>query len=401
MVETGEMSSLKRKIDVMKSPTSLIRFRNAVGVMLALSAIFAVVISSVTLTQDRAFGQTVTDPITVSLETPEAVAEDTGTVTVTVNFSAIPDPATVASIPLVMGAEGDTAAKADDYTDATEATNVSVSTTTTDGVDTFTGTFSINLMQDSVAEPVETFTVSIGEFAADAGFVASATDSSVTITVTDAGDNQQASGNVQVTIPGVDGDEMPIDVDVDTNTRVEVGDILTAGTSAIDDPDHDDPATTGADEDEGTTVGADFPEGFTYSWQVDDNDAATDNEVVGTDKTFSPSEDEVGDTLILVVTWTDKYGNGDDEADDLTEFPSSIGPVVYDEARPFIIKGATPLKPDVVLTQDPSGMCNAAGNVIDADGMEVDGNTTNDDPNVTPDTLSCTDPKRSHNHMAP
>ena len=51
------MSSLKRKIDVMKSPTSLIRFRNAVGVMLALSAIFAVVVSAVTFTDDQAFAQ--------------------------------------------------------------------------------------------------------------------------------------------------------------------------------------------------------------------------------------------------------------------------------------------------------------------------------------------------------
>ena len=42
---------------MMKSPTSLIRFRNAVGVMLALSAIFAVVISAVTFTQDRALAE--------------------------------------------------------------------------------------------------------------------------------------------------------------------------------------------------------------------------------------------------------------------------------------------------------------------------------------------------------
>ncbi len=41
---------------MMKSPTSLIRFRNAVGVVLALSAVFAVVISAVTFTQDRALG---------------------------------------------------------------------------------------------------------------------------------------------------------------------------------------------------------------------------------------------------------------------------------------------------------------------------------------------------------
>ena len=62
MVETGEMSSLKRKIDVMKSPTSLIRFRNAVGVMLALSAIFAVVLSTISLPSDETSAQT-TDPV--------------------------------------------------------------------------------------------------------------------------------------------------------------------------------------------------------------------------------------------------------------------------------------------------------------------------------------------------
>ena len=42
---------------MMKSPTSLIRFRNAVGVVLALSAIFAVVISTISLTSDDASAQ--------------------------------------------------------------------------------------------------------------------------------------------------------------------------------------------------------------------------------------------------------------------------------------------------------------------------------------------------------
>ena len=56
------MSSLKRKIDVMKSPTSLIRFRNAVGVMLALSAIFAVVLSTISLPSGETSAQ-VTDPV--------------------------------------------------------------------------------------------------------------------------------------------------------------------------------------------------------------------------------------------------------------------------------------------------------------------------------------------------
>ena len=42
---------------MMKSPTSLIRFRNAVGVVLALSAVFAVVISTISLTSDDASAQ--------------------------------------------------------------------------------------------------------------------------------------------------------------------------------------------------------------------------------------------------------------------------------------------------------------------------------------------------------
>ena len=42
----------------MKSPTSLIRFRNAVGVVLALSAVFAVVISTISLPSDDASAQT-------------------------------------------------------------------------------------------------------------------------------------------------------------------------------------------------------------------------------------------------------------------------------------------------------------------------------------------------------
>ena len=42
---------------MMKSPTSLIRFRNAVGVVLALSALFAVVISIISLTSDKATAQ--------------------------------------------------------------------------------------------------------------------------------------------------------------------------------------------------------------------------------------------------------------------------------------------------------------------------------------------------------
>ncbi len=50
---------------MMKSPTSLIRNWNAVGVMLALSAVFAVVISTISMPGDRATAQTTTDPAEV------------------------------------------------------------------------------------------------------------------------------------------------------------------------------------------------------------------------------------------------------------------------------------------------------------------------------------------------
>ena len=79
----------------MKSPTSLIRFRNAVGVVLALSAVFAVVISTISLTSDDASAQ-MTDPVAERAEAwfnsltldeainailgaeADAVADDTG-----------------------------------------------------------------------------------------------------------------------------------------------------------------------------------------------------------------------------------------------------------------------------------------------------------------------------------
>lgn len=48
---------------MMKSPTSLIRNWNAVGVMLALSAVFAVVISTISMPGDRATAQTTPDPV--------------------------------------------------------------------------------------------------------------------------------------------------------------------------------------------------------------------------------------------------------------------------------------------------------------------------------------------------
>ena len=356
---------------MMKSPTSLIRFRNAVGVMLALSAVFAVVISAVTFTDDRALGQA-TD-VTVSIVEAELTfAENDNTAEVSLQFDVPADgtaPTSGQAIALTMGAEGDTAlANTDtvgnDYTGATSLgidslTEVTPVTETAAGE--YTANIVITLTQDNVAEPVETFTVSIGTLAA--GFVASASESTVTITITDAGDNDTATGDVTITIPDGDDD----DTDPDLATGATVRQPLTADVSGIDDPDHDDLATTG--QDEGATVGEDFPEGFTYSWQQDDGDdvAETLNKVVGTDKTYMPDDNDVGETLILVVTWSDKYGNGNATPQTLTTSTTSLGATTYDEARPYIIVGDlvadtadadadNRLAPDVELTADWSGI---------------------------------------------
>ena len=63
---------------MMKSPTSLIRFRNAVGVLLAMSAVFAVVISTISMPGDKALGQMMTneDEVQSALDALEAAVAD-------------------------------------------------------------------------------------------------------------------------------------------------------------------------------------------------------------------------------------------------------------------------------------------------------------------------------------
>ena len=401
---------------MMKSPTSLIRFRNAVGVMLALSALFAVVISAVTVTQDRALGQNgeaedVLVTISVDQTTADAgntVAEGTGgnTVTFTVSVPTGSEPSEDLIIPLTVtsGTAMGQATKVTDFTLPDDGASPPVEVTSvTISANAASGTYEINIVDtpdpaddtsDAFDEPQESFMVSLGTL--PSGY-AEGDPSSLTINIDD-GDNAVTDGDITITVP--DGDDEDTDPDQATGARVRQ--TLTADTSAIDDPDHDDADT--ADVDEGETVGADFPEGFTYSWQRDDgdNNAETLNEVVGTAKTYTPIEDDVGEMLILEVTWSDKHGNGNDTPADLIT-PDALSETAYNEGRPFIIKADTndsgQRDPGDVLTMDTSGMFNDVGGgqliSIDANGnvMLVDGNTfdDNDDPVPDPTPIPATD----------
>ena len=391
----------------MKSPTSLIRFRNAVGVMLALSAIFAVVISAVTFTQDRALGQATV--VTVSIVEAElTVAENDGTAEVSLEFdvpAAGTPPTTGQAIAVTMGADGDTAlANTDtvqnDYTGATsleiDSPTIVTAVTATDAGE-YTANIVITLTGDTVAEPVEIFTVTLGTLAA--GFVAGDSDT-VTITITDANDNERAAGDVSITV--LDDSDPPMAIPA---TEGKVGQVLTADVSGITDLDYaDNTDTEDVDENQlDVIIEGGGTEVISYQWiringterdadPLDTGDTADD--MIGMDQaTYTPVEDDVGKVLTVEVTWLDKYGNGDNMATPLDTGSQTLDETVYDEARPFIIKSATRLEPGVVLTRDTSGMLNASDQLIDGDGDLVDGNTFDDtdDPETDPLALAITD----------
>ena len=363
---------------MMKSPTSLIRFRNAVGVMLALSALFAVVLSAVTITQDRAFAQ---DPPTVSISVDQTTAdadnvvEEGNTVTITVTLSAaIEATGTALSIPVTVGADVDSA-DSDDYSTSPDPAAVEFPA---DG-STVTDTVDITITNDADVESVETLTVSLtppdGYGAGDA--------TSVMITITD-GDNRDALGDVSITV--LDDSDPPVAV---AATGAKVDQVLTADVSGIEDLDYtDDTDTTDVDENQlNVILEGGGTEVISYQWiringtpdtaPLDQNDTA--DEMIGMDQaTYTPVEDDVGKVLTVEVTWLDKYGNGDNMANPLDTGSQTLDETVYDEARPFIIKSAARLDPGVVLTRDTSGMFNDQDELIDDMGMLVDGDTTDD-----------------------
>ena len=375
---------------MMKSPTSLIRFRNAVGVMLALSAIFAVVISTVTLTQDRALGQT--NP-TVSIETDNDTVAEGGTATITVTLSeAVASDGTPVSITLMVGADGDTAVAAD-YTVTPDPAVVEF---TAGGI--ATDTISILFEQNDGAESVETLTVSLspptGYDAGDA--------TSVTINITD-DDNTAATppDGVTINFNDADGDLITEDDDSDDQTpetpvtgrTAKSGEALVANTSAIVDVDQPLTADTTDAED-----ARDAPT-FTYQW-IRTNDGSTttvDDDVAidgATSSTYKLTDEDVGDTFTVQVWSSDQYGNGDGNANDdaadsiggennngqTLGTPTATDAIAYDQAKPFIIVGSLDpsgddmrIEPGVELTLDSSGMSSTmtsgAGNVIEYNAM--------------------------------
>ena len=175
---------------MMKSPTSLIRFRNAVGVMLAMSAIFAVVVSAVTIaTQDRTFAQET--PISVSISsdaTDDTVAEGT-TVTFTVTLGdEVPTGGTTADItvPIIVGDEDeDSATKGEDTSTGDYNVAVTEVVFATSSAAAATQTFTMTIRDDTDVEPVETVTIALDTSGDD---VMAGTTTSIVTTITD-GDN--------------------------------------------------------------------------------------------------------------------------------------------------------------------------------------------------------------------
>ena len=204
-------------------------------------------------------------------------------------------------------------------------------------------------------------------------------------------DNQAASGDVTITIP--DGDDVDEEPDVVTGTTV--GQELTADTSGVTDADHEDDTTTDNIDESILT------DGLSYQWQTLDPPYTARPEPIdgATSKTYTPTEDDVGLRLLVVVMWSDKYGNGNDmpETLDVSNASDSLNVTSYDEARPFIIKedrnGNEQLDPGDVLTQDFSGMFNDQDQLIDDNGDLIDGDTNDDtdDPENNPDPVAIPD----------
>ena len=409
---------------MMKSPTSLIRFRNAVGVMLAMSAIFAVVISAVTITQDRALAQDPANPTVTLTVDNETVAEGSA-VTFTVTLSAaVAAGADNVVIPITVtdgtAMKGTDFTLPDDGTPPVETTSVTFtaggSTTDTYVVTTIDTPDPDDSTSADFDEPQESFTVSLGML--PSGYDAGATDS-FTININD-GDNTAATGDVTINFQDEDGNLVTFDADSDTATpeipvttattgddayTPKSGDTLVANTDAILDADNvvgtNDPATEHDDDDVSLT--------FTYQW-IRTNDGSTaddDDDVViegATSSTYLLTDDDVGDTFNVQVWSSDQYGNGNANANadclDAAEpdCDTSTAPidensngqtlarpttvtaaVAYNQAKPFIIVGSLEpsgdddrIEPGVVLTRDYSGFnIDSAFILLDDEGMQV------------------------------
>ena len=367
----------------MKSPTSLINFRNAVGAMLALSAIFAVVISSVTISHERAFADSHT---TVTLAGPTANPTEGTAADITVSLSG----ATTSDVVVPLKITPGTAAVTADYT-VPDPSSVTITSTSTNNGETF----SVPTVNDAVYEPQQTFTVSLDTENSSwpTGFSAGDT-SSVTITIND-DDSADPTGTVVIRVKNADDTYADLDTSDPpaqiTDFVPSSGHVLHADTADATTPiiDTDQPLT--AD----TTDPADARDApsFKYQW-IRTNDGSTtaddaDEAIAGaTSSTYTVTDEDVGDLITVQVWSSDRLDNGNGNASaavvdtdpdpDVTVIaagtngfalaqPTARGAVDYDEAKPFIIIGALPdnaraglddgdLTPGVELTADHSGI---------------------------------------------
>ncbi len=383
------------------------------GAMLALSAIFAVVITSVTLTQERAIVEAQTN-VTVTLSvatedtandgdsgaTPTIVeglgSDDLATLTVTLTGGA---PGAGNSVTVALAVSSSSTAVAADYT-LSEPFSVTISDAATSGTVTFEAAD-----PDATDESLETVIVELGAITKSSGNTANysaGTANSVTVNISDQVDNSDAvaANGIVITIP--DGDDQ--DTNPDIATRGLVGQELTADVSAITDADY--------------TVENSLPEiakagkgTITYQWiriQGTGRDASplvdgdTADVMLATTKTYTPVEADVGYVLTVEATWSDEWGNGNATPQSLTSTTFDTSSLTdsqrtaYNVNKPFIIKGATPLKPGVVLTgnntgllfSDDDGDTDTPDALMNTDGTVVDTDLSNNSLTVTRDPIT-------------
>lgn len=302
----------------MKISTSLIRIRYAVGVMLALSAVFAVVIGTSTLQPRDATAQTTPQSVTISISVDDKTLRegDSGdnTAMVTVELTA----AAVASVnvPVVLSGTADRGAAnsiADDYAidEETQVTNNDSDLTLTiqPGDTSVSAEVTVNDLDDGDADEAEgshTIIITLGTepTATDAQtFANHATNNSVTITVYDEENSAPAGTTVEL-----------------SDATPTVGQELSASFAAIGDLTDGDGKTTfenGPDGLSGTTVNNNSPIEYRWGYLVDENDPATDGDT--TDDTFVPisgatmmkymvMQTDAGKVLAVRVGFTDDAG---------------------------------------------------------------------------------------------
>ena len=404
---------------MMKSPTSLITIRNAVGVMLAMSAIFAVVLTAVTITNEKTFAQDPNPTVTLTVDA-ETVTEG-ATVTFTVELSAaVATGADPVEIPITV-TDG-TAMKGTDFTlpQDTATPTADITSVTFQPGDT-TQTYTITTIdtpdpEDDTStaydEPQESFTVSLGTL--PSGYDAGAT-TSFTININD-GDNVEASPpTVTIHFNDADGNLIVDEQDPPqpvTGRIAKSGESLVADTSTV--VDGDQPLTPDPDDDAAARV----PPDFNYQWirtndgstTVDDPDEAIEG---ANDRTYTLTDDDVGDTFTVQVWSSDDFGNGNGNASPAVQStdspavevvaagnngqpltqPAATSVVAYNQTFPFIIIGELQpegdmmrLEPGTELTRDVSGMTSTMTNVdtgadlVGDDGMAITVDLDDDDP---------------------